>query len=102
MSAAGSTCTSSTSSASRRAGELWTDLLGIIHTVESFPFPTVFAAHALCLTAAFELSLACDLLLAAEKAKFGLVEKVVGLTPGDGRHAAHGRARRARPARASS
>ena len=29
--------------------------------------PTVFAAHGLCLTAAFELSLACDLLLAAER-----------------------------------
>ena len=41
------------------------ELLDIVHTVEDLPFPTVFAAHALCLTAAFELSLACDLLLAA-------------------------------------
>ena len=44
----------------------------------------MFAAHALCLTAAFELSLACDLLLAAESARFGLVETVVGLTPAMG------------------
>jgi enoyl-CoA hydratase/carnithine racemase len=44
----------------------------------------VFAAHALCLTASFEISLACDLLLAAESAKFGLVERVVGLTPSMG------------------
>jgi enoyl-CoA hydratase/carnithine racemase len=44
----------------------------------------VFAAHALCLTWAFELALACDLLVAAESARFGLVEKVVGLTPAMG------------------
>jgi enoyl-CoA hydratase/carnithine racemase len=41
----------------------------------------VFAAHGLCLTAAFEMALACDLIIASEKARFGLVEIVVGLTP---------------------
>jgi enoyl-CoA hydratase len=64
--------------------ELWRSLFEMIHTVEDLPFPTIFAAHGLCLTAAFELSLACDLLLAAESAKFGLVETVVGLTPSMG------------------
>jgi enoyl-CoA hydratase/carnithine racemase len=63
---------------------LWTDLLAVVHTIEDLPCPTVFAAHALTLTAAFEISLACDLLLAAESAKFGLVETVVGLTPAMG------------------
>jgi enoyl-CoA hydratase len=63
---------------------LWADLLELIHVVEELALPTVFAAHALCLTAAFELSLACDLLLAAESARFGLVETVVGLTPAMG------------------
>ena len=66
------------------AARLWRELLELIHTVEELPLPTVFAAHALCLTAAFELSLACDLLLAAESARFGLVETVVGLTPAMG------------------
>ncbi len=80
------------------AAALWTDLLAMIHTVEELPFPTVFAAHALCLTAAFELSLACDLLLAAESAKFGLVETVVGLTPAMG--GTQRLAERAGPARA--
>lgn len=47
----------------------------------ALPIPTVFAAHALCLTWAFELAVACDLILASESARFGLVEKVVGLTP---------------------
>ncbi len=50
----------------------------------ALPCPTVFAAHALCLTWAFELALACDLILAAESASFGLVEKVIGLTPAMG------------------
>jgi enoyl-CoA hydratase/carnithine racemase len=66
------------------AGALWAELLEMMHTVEELPFPTVFAAHALCLTAAFELALACDLLLAAQSARFGLVEAVVGLTPAMG------------------
>ena len=52
--------------------------------VERLECPTVFAAHALCLTWAFELALACDLILAAASARFGLVEKVVGLTPAMG------------------
>jgi enoyl-CoA hydratase len=66
------------------AEQLWSELLAVIHRVEELPYPTVFAAHALCLTAAFELSLGCDLLLAAESAEFGLVETVVGLTPAMG------------------
>ncbi|SHH61180.1 Enoyl-CoA hydratase/carnithine racemase [Jatrophihabitans endophyticus] len=78
--------------------ELWADWLTMIHDLESLPFPTVFAAHALCLTAAFEISLACDLLVAAESARFGLVEIVVGLTPSMG--GPQRLAERAGPARA--
>ena len=66
------------------ASTLWVELLELVHTIEDLPLPTVFAAHALCLTAAFELSLGCDLLLAARSARFGLVETVVGLTPAMG------------------
>jgi enoyl-CoA hydratase/carnithine racemase len=63
---------------------LWDELLGTIDRLEALPAPIVFAAHAITLTAAFEISLACDLLVASPKAKFGLVEKVVGLTPSMG------------------
>ena len=80
------------------ASALWRELLDLVHIVEELPLPTVFAAHALCLTAAFELSLACDLLLAAESARFGLVETVVGLTPAMG--GTQRLAERAGPARA--
>ncbi len=77
---------------------LWRDWFGMIHELESMPVPTVFAAHALCLTAAFEVALACDLLIAAESARFGLVEIVVGLTPSMG--GPQRLAERAGPARA--
>ena len=63
---------------------LWAELLEMVDKVELLPAPVVFAAHALTLTAAFELSLACDLIVASPKARFGLVEKVVGLTPSMG------------------
>ncbi|HWH94355.1 MAG TPA: enoyl-CoA hydratase/isomerase family protein [Baekduia sp.] len=67
-----------------RAGALWDELLAAIQVLEELPLPTVFAAHGLCLTAAFEIALACDVLLASERARFGLVEIVVGLTPSMG------------------
>lgn len=67
-----------------QGARLWEDLLGTIEQLETLPAPIVFAAHALTLTAAFEISLGCDLIVASPKAKFGLVEKVVGLTPSMG------------------
>jgi enoyl-CoA hydratase/carnithine racemase len=82
----------------RRGADLWTRLLRVSQTIEDLPVPTVFAAHGLTLTAAFELALACDLLLAADSASFGLVEIVVGLTPSMG--GPQRLAERAGPARA--
>ena len=67
-----------------QGSELWTGLLQMIDGLEELPCPVVFAAHALTLTAAFEVALACDLIVATPSAKFGLVEKVVGLTPSMG------------------
>ncbi|HEX8753342.1 MAG TPA: enoyl-CoA hydratase/isomerase family protein [Solirubrobacterales bacterium] len=67
-----------------QGSSLWDELLGMIDALEELPAPVVFAARALTLTAAFEISLACDLIVAARRAKFGLVEKVVGLTPSMG------------------
>jgi enoyl-CoA hydratase len=72
--------------------------LGTIHKLEQLPIPTLSVVHALCLTAGLELSLACDMIWAAESAQFGLVEAVVGLTPGWG--GTQRMAERAGPARA--
>jgi enoyl-CoA hydratase len=63
------------------ADALTTRLLRFAHALEDLPFPTLAVAHGLCLTAALELSLACDLLWAGEGVQFGLVEAVVGITP---------------------
>ena len=65
-------------------GDVWRRGLDMIQAVEDLPFPVIFAAHALCLTWGFELALACDIVVAGEGAKFGLVEIVVGLTPSMG------------------
>jgi enoyl-CoA hydratase len=56
-------------------------LLRLTHAVEDLPLPTLAVVHGLCLTAGLELSLACDLMWAAEGVQFGLVETVVGITP---------------------
>jgi enoyl-CoA hydratase/carnithine racemase len=77
---------------------LFEDLVKIVHKLEAMPFPTIASVHALCLTAGFELALGCDILLAGEAAGFGLVERVVGLTPGMG--GTQRVAERAGPARA--
>jgi enoyl-CoA hydratase/carnithine racemase len=82
----------------RKGADLWTRLLRVVRTIEDLPVPTVFAAHGLTLTAAFELALCCDILLAAEKASFALNEVVVGLTPSMG--GPQRLAERAGPARA--
>jgi enoyl-CoA hydratase len=63
------------------ATQLTHDLLAITHRMEELPFPTLASVQGLCLTAGLELSLACDMIWAAESAQFGLVEAVIGLTP---------------------
>jgi enoyl-CoA hydratase/carnithine racemase len=60
------------------------DLLKITHKVEDLQLPVIASVHGLCLTAGFELALACDMIWASESARFGLVETVVGLTPAMG------------------
>jgi enoyl-CoA hydratase/carnithine racemase len=64
-----------------RADALTGSLLALTHAIEDLPFPTLAVVDGLCLTAGLELSLACDLLWASERARFGLVERVVGITP---------------------
>ncbi len=63
------------------ARELAGQLIALTHSIEDLPFPTLAVVHGLCLTAGFELSLACDMIWASESARFGLVEIVVGVTP---------------------
>jgi enoyl-CoA hydratase/carnithine racemase len=81
-----------------QARALFEDLIRMVHKLESMPLPTIASVQGLCLTAGLELSLGCDLLFASESARFGLVERVVGLTPAMG--GTQRMAERAGPARA--
>ena len=64
-----------------QAHDFANELFGLAHAVEDLPFPTIACVHAMCLTAGFELALACDMIWAGESATFGLVEIVVGVSP---------------------
>jgi enoyl-CoA hydratase/carnithine racemase len=81
------------------AHESFGSLLIAPHKLEQLPIPTLALVHGLCLTAGLETSLACDMIWADESAQFGLVEAVVGLTPGAG--GTQRIAERAGPARAA-
>jgi enoyl-CoA hydratase/carnithine racemase len=82
----------------RHADELFSALVATVRRLESLPIPTLALVDNLCLTAALEVALGCDMLWATESARFGLVEAVVGLTPGAG--GTQRMAERAGPARA--
>jgi enoyl-CoA hydratase len=73
-------------------------LLDVVRRLELLPIPTLALVHGLCLTAGLEVSLGCDMIWASESARFGLVEAVVGLSPGAG--GTQRMAERAGPARA--
>lgn len=76
----------------------FTPLLDVVRRLERLPIPTLALVHGLCLTAGLEVSLGCDMIWASESARFGLVEAVVGLSPGAG--GTQRMAERAGPARA--
>ncbi len=67
-----------------RAAEFAQPLIDGVRRLEALEIPTLAVVHGLCLTAGLEIALGCDLIWAAESAQFGLVEAVVGLTPGAG------------------
>ena len=81
------------------AGEAFGSLIPVVQRLENLTIPTLALVHGLCLTAGLEISLGCDMIWATESARFGLVEAVVGLTPGAG--GTQRMAERAGPARAA-
>lgn len=69
-----------------------------LQAFEALEIPTLALVQGLCLTAGLEAALGCDMIWAAEGSRFGLVERVVGLTPFGG--GVQRIAERAGPARA--
>ncbi len=78
--------------------ERFAELIATVRRLEALEIPTLALVHGLCLTAGLEVALGCDMIWATESARFGLVEAVVGLTPGAG--GTQRMAERAGPARA--
>lgn len=56
----------------------------LFRTLEEFPFPTIAAVNGFALGGGLELALACDWIVASQKAKWGLPEVSLGLIPGYG------------------
>jgi enoyl-CoA hydratase/carnithine racemase len=81
-----------------RASEFASPLIDGVRRLEALEIPTLALVHGICLTAGLEAALGCDMIWATESATFGLVEAVVGLTPGAG--GTQRMAERAGPARA--
>ncbi len=53
----------------------------VFREVERLPIPVIAAVRGLNLTAGFELMLCCDLIIAADNARFGQIETKYALTP---------------------
>ena len=66
------------------ARQMTEHLQDIFNQIEILPIPVIMAVKGVNFTAGFELMLCCDIVIAAENAKFGQVETKWGLTPAAG------------------
>ncbi|MGE0527280.1 MAG: enoyl-CoA hydratase/isomerase family protein [Bdellovibrionales bacterium] len=57
---------------------------GLLQKIADLPFPVIAAMNGFALGGGLELALACDFIVASEKAKWGLPEVTLGLIPGYG------------------
>lgn len=58
--------------------------INLFHQIEMLRKPVIAVVQGYALAGGFELALACDMVLAADKARFGLAEINIGVIPGAG------------------
>ncbi|UCH04803.1 MAG: enoyl-CoA hydratase/isomerase family protein [Candidatus Thorarchaeota archaeon] len=56
----------------------------VFSKLERMPFPVISAVKGINLTAGLEMSMCCDIIVAADNARFGQVETKYGIIPGGG------------------
>ena len=66
------------------AYEISSKVQSVHDKLENLPFPVIAAVKGTCLTAGLELSMCCDIIIAADNAKFGQIEPKYGIIPGGG------------------
>jgi enoyl-CoA hydratase/carnithine racemase len=59
-------------------------LVRTFRRLNALPMPTLASVHGFALGGGFELALCCDLIVAADDARFGLTEVTLGIMPGGG------------------
>ena len=64
--------------------ELRAELVRAFRSLRTLQVPTIAAVHGWALGGGFELALCCDLIVAADDARFGLTEVTLGIIPGGG------------------
>ncbi len=57
---------------------------GMLAKIEDLPIPVIAAVKGLNLTAGLEMSMCCDIIVAADNARFGQIETKYGIVPGAG------------------
>lgn len=66
------------------AFEMSKTIQGLFAKLEDLPFPVIAAVKGLNLTAGLEMSMCCDIIVAADNARFGQIETKYGIIPGAG------------------
>ncbi|MFH1625524.1 MAG: enoyl-CoA hydratase/isomerase family protein [Pseudomonadota bacterium] len=57
------------------------DVMPFLGMLEKYPKPVIAAVNGLALGGGFELAISCDIIVASDKARFGVPEAAIGLVP---------------------